>query len=49
MKVKLNKESADNSDIIKSINYDNKNHTEVRNDPTYIDVNRSVVRIEINI
>ena len=45
MKVKINKESADDSDINKDINYDNKNHTEVQNDPTYIDV----ARIEINI
>ena len=45
MKVKINKESADDADINKDINYDNKNHTEVPNDPTYTDVARREINV----
>ena len=45
MNVQINKESADDADINKDINYDNKNHTAVPNDPTYADVARREINI----
>ena len=45
MKRQINKENADDADINKDINYNNKNHTAVPDDPTYTDVARREINI----
>ena len=47
MKIQINKENADDADINKDINYNNKNHMAVSNDPTYADVTRREINIRV--